>query len=145
MMFSFLLLYYKEYRNVLSFRISGKVKQNLFDFLFPGVESILIITPKNMIGENLQLGHRTSIILSAKKVGKNFLLYQQTTIGAGKGGNPTIGDNVTVYAGAKIIGGITIGDNVIVGANAAVVKDVPDNAVVGGIPAKIIKYNTPKT
>lgn len=52
---------------------------------------------------------------------------------------PTIGDNVVVYAGAKIIGGVHIGNNVIIGANAVVTKDVPDNCVVAGVPARIIK------
>ena len=52
---------------------------------------------------------------------------------------PTIGDNVTICPGAKIIGKITIGNNVTIGPNSVVVKDVPDNAVVVGIPAKILK------
>ena len=49
------------------------------------------------------------------------------------------GDNVTVYAGAKILGDVRVGNNVIVAANAVVVKDVEDNCIVGGIPAKVIK------
>lgn len=52
---------------------------------------------------------------------------------------PTIGNNVTIYCGAKVLGNITIGNNVIIAANAVVVKDVEDNCVVGGVPAKIIK------
>ena len=52
---------------------------------------------------------------------------------------PKIGNNVTIYAGACVSGGITIGDNVVIGANAVVTKDVPDNAVVVGNPARIIK------
>lgn len=56
------------------------------------------------------------------------------------GGTPVIGDNVKIGTGAKIIGGVTVGNNVFIGANAVVVKDVPDNCVVGGVPAKIIKY-----
>lgn len=52
---------------------------------------------------------------------------------------PTIGDNVTIYAGAKILGNVTVGDNSIIAANAVVVKDVPANVIVGGVPAKIIK------
>lgn len=49
-----------------------------------------------------------------------------------------------MYAGAKIVGNVKIGNNVVVGANAVVVKDVPDNAVVVGVPAKIVSYNASK-
>ena len=52
---------------------------------------------------------------------------------------PVIGDNVVISAGCKIIGKVNIGDNVIIAPNAVVVKDVPENCVVGGIPAQIIK------
>lgn len=53
---------------------------------------------------------------------------------------PTIGNNVDLTTGCKIIGAVTIGDNAVVAPNAVVVKDVPENAIVGGIPAKIIKF-----
>ena len=56
------------------------------------------------------------------------------------GGAPTIGDNCIIYPGAKIFGKITIGNNVVIGANAVVNKDVPDNAIVAGVPARIIRY-----
>ncbi|MDR2010191.1 MAG: serine O-acetyltransferase [Bacteroidales bacterium] len=55
------------------------------------------------------------------------------------GGKPTIGNNVKIYAGAKLIGGIKVGDNVKIGANAVVVKDVPDNCTVVGVPAYIVR------
>lgn len=58
-----------------------------------------------------------------------------------KGGMAIIGNNVNLCVGAKVIGGVKIGNNVIVAPNSVVVKDVPDNAVVSGIPAKIIKMN----
>jgi len=54
---------------------------------------------------------------------------------------PTVGNNVSVGAGAKIFGSITIGDNVIIGANAVVIKDVPANCTVVGVPARIIRRN----
>ena len=56
-------------------------------------------------------------------------------------GVPTIGNNVTIYSGAKVLGNIIIGDNVIVGANAVVLRDVPANCVVAGVPAKILHSN----
>ena len=76
-------------------------------------------------------------------IGKNCMIGTQVTVG-GKSGHfevPVIGDNVYLATGAKILGPIKIGNNVTVGANAVVIKDVPDNCVVAGIPAKIIKQN----
>lgn len=53
---------------------------------------------------------------------------------------PTIGDNVSIGAGAVLLGGIKIGNNVSIGANAGVLKDLPENVVAVGVPAKVIKY-----
>lgn len=72
---------------------------------------------------------------------KNVLIFQGVTIGLGTSGIPKIGNNVVICAGSKIIGGVQVGNNVIIGANAVVTHDVPDGAVVVGIPAKIISYN----
>lgn len=85
------------------------------------------------------LQHSFSTIITANKLGKNCKIMQQVTIGFNGNQKPTIGDNVTVCAGAKIIGGVTVGNNVIVGANAVVTHNVPDNCVVGGVPARIIR------
>jgi serine O-acetyltransferase len=60
------------------------------------------------------------------------------------GGKCIIGDNVILFSGAKVIGNVCIGNNVVVGANAVVLNDIPDNAVVAGVPAKIISYNGTK-
>ena len=54
-------------------------------------------------------------------------------------GVPVIGNNVYISAGSRILGNIKIGNNVIIGANSVVIKDVPDNSIVAGVPAKIIK------
>ena len=84
------------------------------------------------------------IVVHARSViGRNCMIGQGVTIG-GKSGwyeVPIIGDNVHISAGARILGPIRIGNNVIIGANAVVVKDVPDNCIVAGVPAKIIKEN----
>lgn len=98
------------------------------------------------IGKGFYIGHFSGIVISSKAViGNNCNISQGVTIGiAGKGENrgcPIIGNNVYIGAGAKIIGKITIGNNVAIGANAVVTKDIPDNAVVGGIPAKIISMD----
>jgi len=97
------------------------------------------------VGSGLYLGHVFSLIVSPKAViGKNVNLSQGVTIGfASRGdrkGYPTIGDNVYIGPGAVIIGNISVGNNVAIGANCVVTKDVPDNAVVVGIPGKVISH-----
>lgn len=101
------------------------------------------------IGKGLYIGHFGSIIVGYEVViGEYCNLSQQVAIGqAGRGGiqkSPTIGNRAHIAPGAKLFGGIKIGDNVAIGANAVVTKDVPDNAVVVGIPAKIIGYEGSK-
>ena len=54
-------------------------------------------------------------------------------------GSPTIGNNVEIAVGAKVIGNVTVGDNAVIAPNSVVIKDVPANAIVSGIPARIIK------
>lgn len=80
------------------------------------------------------------IIHYAAKLGQNVQIFQGVTIGTTrtKKGAPIIGNNVILFSGAKIIGGVTIGDNVVVGAGAVVTKDVPSGCVVAGIPAKVV-------
>lgn len=87
----------------------------------------------------LIIQHGFSTIINAKKIGENCHIYQQVTIGFNGTEQPVIGNNVRICCGAKVIGGVNIGNNVVIGANAVVVKDVPDNVVVAGVPAKIIK------
>lgn len=91
--------------------------------------------------------HFGDIVINASaKIGKNCTIFNGVTIGASKLGGcaPEIGNNVCLCVGAKLIGNIKIGNNVIVGAGAVVVKDVPDNAVVAGVPAKIISMKGDK-
>lgn len=97
------------------------------------------ISPGAVIGVGLNLPHPEGVVIGEKaKIGKNATIYQQVTIGQNQGGYPIIGDNVIIYAGAKIIGNIHIGYNSVIGANAVVTKDVPANSIWGGIPAKEI-------
>ena len=91
------------------------------------------------IGAGLFIQHGFSTIIMAD-LGENCWVNQQVTIGhKDKSGRPQIGNNVRITAGAKVLGNIKIGNHVTVGANAVVVKDVPDNCVVVGIPAYIIE------
>lgn len=95
------------------------------------------------IGPGLCFTHYSAIIISPFCVmGKNATIFQGVTIGGMFGkGNPIIGDNLIAFAGSKIIGDVKVGNNVVIGANAVVTKDVPDNAVVVGVPAQIVNYN----
>lgn len=95
------------------------------------------------IGTKLAYGGLAIVIHARAVIGNNCMIGQGVTIG-GKSGwweVPKIGNNVEINAGARVIGPIIIGNNVIIGANAVVVKDVPNNCIVAGIPAKIIKEN----
>jgi serine O-acetyltransferase len=138
---------YPEFRNLFYHRI-GKFSF-FINWLYPPMNTLFINT--GSIGEGLYIQHGFATIIQAKSIGKNCWINQQVTIGFGHGHNlgnsrsPIIGDNVQVKAGAKIIGPVTIGNNSIIGANAVVVKDVPDNCVVVGVPAYIVKRNGIKT
>lgn len=97
------------------------------------------------IGKGLYIGHFGGIILGHEAVlGEYCNLSQGVTIGqAGRGGKqltPVIGDRVYIGPGAKLFGGIKVGNDVAIGANAVVTKDLPDNAVAVGIPARIVSY-----
>lgn len=81
------------------------------------------------------------IISYGAKIGRNCTINQQVTIGQNEKGHPVIGDNVFIGAGARIIGAVTIGDNVKIGANAVVVKDIPRNSTVVGVPGVVVRKN----
>lgn len=95
------------------------------------------------IDERFYIVHGVSTAIGADSIGKNCCIYQNVTVGSSKVGRPTILDNVTIYAGATIIGKIIIGNNVVIGANATVFKDVPDNCVVYPPLSSIVKFHPP--
>ena len=91
------------------------------------------------IGEGMKINHGLGTVIGARcKIGKNVLIHQNVTLGDKNNKRPVIKDNVTIYSGAKILGGIVIGENAVIAANAVCISDVPDNTVAVGIPAKII-------
>lgn len=102
------------------------------------------IHPGATIGKNLFIDHGTGIVIGETTIIKdNVTIYHGVTLG-GRGldkgkRHPTIGNNVIIGCGAKILGNINIGNNVKIGANSVVLKDVIDNATIVGIPGKIIK------
>lgn len=98
---------------------------------------------KAKIGKNIYFPHPQNIIIGdGSIVGDNCTIYHDVTLGQSRGKFPKLGDGVIVYAGAKIMGDVKIGNNAIIGANAVVVKDVLDNQIVGGVPAKVIGVNS---
>jgi serine O-acetyltransferase len=91
-------------------------------------------------GPGLVILHSFGIVINSRvKAGRNLVLEHGVTIGAEKNQSPTLGDNVFIGAGAKIIGPVRIGSDVKIGANAVVIRDVPDGATVVGIPARVVK------
>ena len=99
------------------------------------------------IGKGLYIGHYGGIVVNrGVEIGDHCNISQGVSIGLGgrgeQAGCPKIGDRVYIGPGAKVFGKIRIGNDVAIGANAVVLKDVPDRAVVGGIPAAILSYKS---
>lgn len=107
------------------------------------------IHPGAKIKGSIFIDHGIGVVIgSTAEIGNNVVIYSGVVLGS-RGGSidkgygvkrhPTIGNNVMIGSGAKILGAITIGNNVKIGANAVVLKDVPDNSTAVGIPARIIR------
>ena len=107
------------------------------------------IHPGATIGRRLVLDHGTGIVIGeTAEIGNDVLIYQGVTLGGtgkdiGKR-HPTVGNNVMISAGAKVLGPITIGDNSRVAAGAVVLKDVPPDSTVVGVPAHVVRQNGKK-
>ncbi len=102
------------------------------------------IHPAAKIGAGLFIDHGMGVVIGeTAEIGENVTLYQGVTLGGtgketGKR-HPTLGDNVVVGAGTKILGAITVGNNVKIGANSVVLKSIPDNSIVVGVPGRVTK------
>jgi serine O-acetyltransferase len=145
-----ILLLYPGLHAVIAYRISHFVLSKKIPFLprlisqtarfFTGIE----IHPGAQIGHGLFIDHGMGVVIGETAIiGNNVTLFQGVTLGGtgkecGKR-HPTLGDNIVVGAGAKILGNINVGSNSYVGANAVVLKNVPANTTVVGVPGRITR------
>ncbi|GMB02172.1 serine O-acetyltransferase [Pelosinus sp. IPA-1] len=126
------------------FVVLPRMISNLARFI-TGIE----IHPGATIGEGLFIDHGTGIVIGeTAEVGDNVTLYQGVTLGGtgkekGKR-HPTIGNNVVVASGAKVLGSFSVGDNSKIGAGSVVLKAVPPNSTVVGIPGQVVWHNGKK-
>jgi serine O-acetyltransferase len=98
------------------------------------------------IGGGLYIPHTVGTVVMAKSIGRRVTLVSNVTIGMRNTVEfPTIGNNVYIGAGARILGAITIGDGAVIGANAVVMSDVPEGALAVGVPARIIMRGESQT
>lgn len=120
------------------FRLLARIISQISRFL-TGIE----IHPGAKIGEGLFIDHGSGVVIGeTAEIGNNVTIYQGVTLGGtgkekGKR-HPTIGNNVVIGAGAKVLGSVTVGDNVKIGAGSVVLHPVPPNCTVVGVPGKIV-------
>ena len=137
--FIFLMSFERAFRNIFYYRIQPF--EILLNPICPKLKALRIESCS--IGPGFAISHGFASTIGAKSIGENCTVFQQVTLGAGgKDGFPTILNNVTIFAGAVIIGKITIGNNSVVGANATVFKDVPDNCTVLPGTSKVMKWKS---
>ncbi len=133
---------YPEFRSVVYSRLRNRFR--IIPMMFFRGQTACHINSAH-IGEGLVILHGFSTIINCESMGKNNIVFQQITIGWNKGKTPVIGEGCVFCCGCKVLGGITIGNNVTIGAGAIVIRDVPDNAIVVGNPARIVGYNHNRT
>jgi len=141
---------YAGFHALLAYRMSHWLSIHHIPFLPRVISQIariltgIEIHPAAIIGKGFFIDHGMGVVVGeTAEIGEYVTLFQGVTLGGtgkerGKR-HPTLGNHVVVGAGAKILGGIRIGDNVKVGANSVVLKSVPANSTVIGVPARVIK------
>lgn len=146
---------YPSFKVMMHYRIAHKLYEKGHYFLARWVsqrgvrKTGIEIHPGAQIGENFFIDHGNGVIIGETAiVGNNVTLYQGVTLGGtgkehGKR-HPTIGDNVMISAGAKVLGSFTIGENSKIGAGSVVLEAVPPNCTVVGVPGRIVKRNNQK-
>ena len=138
--FGWLLMNTKEFRNLMLNRLHrNKLSYVIFNLFFKPLESLYINMPPEKIGGGVYFQHGFSTIIAANEIGENCSINQQVTIGYNGEYAPIIGDNVTIAAGAIVIGNVTIKNNATIAAGSVVTHDVMENATVAGVPANTIK------
>ncbi len=135
--------------SVTKFDLIARIISQFSRFL-TGIE----IHPKAKIGKNLFIDHGMGVVIGeTSEIGNNVTIYHMVTLGGISPSidsdnqrnikrHPTLKDNVVVGSGAQILGPVIVGENAKIGANAVVTKDVPENAVMVGIPAKNVGTTT---
>lgn len=130
--------YWKMREYVISDKFSNKLLKYYYLYRIKKIDAFNSASMGTHIGKgatfktkpHLPHGIRGIFISHNVKIGENVTIFHQVTIGEGKDGAPTIGDNCYIGVGAKIIGNIKIGNNVRIGANCVVIEDIPDNCTV---------------
>lgn len=131
------------YLNIKNNKKKTKLNRILISLLYDRLymNNNIVIGKDSIIPQDISIPHLQNITIGeGVKFGEGCTIFQGVTLGQNKGKYPIVGDNVIIYAGAKVVGGVVVGDNAIIGANAVVVKDVPNNTIVGGVPAKVIGF-----
>ncbi len=127
----------KVFRNLFYYRL-GEYVSVFIKWMLPPDPTLHIWCPS--IGPGAHFEHNYATYLNAERIGSNFYCLQLVTLGNdGKMQRPIIGDDVKIFTGATVFGGITIGNHVTIGAGAVVSKNIPDNCTVIGNPAYIVK------
>jgi serine O-acetyltransferase len=128
-----------------AYSVKIPVLRQLMIFIYLVVNTICLaitgihVHRESDIGPGLVIHNSNCIFILATRIGHSCTVNQGVSVASIRGtGWPTIGDNVYLAAGCKVMGGVTVGDNVIVGANSVVIADVPSNCTVMGVPARII-------
>ena len=148
-------LLYPSFKVILHYRVAHKLYLKKHYFLARWVSQRAVrktgieIHPGATIGRGLFIDHGSGVIIGETTViGDNVTLYRGVTLGGtgkeqGKR-HPTLGDNVMVSAGAKILGSFTIGENSKIGAGSVVLEEVPPNCTVVGVPGRIVRRENQK-
>ena len=145
-----ILLTYSGLHAVLIYRIAHRLYINHYKTAARAVSQLgrlltgIEIHPAAKIGKGLFIDHGAGVVIGeTAEIGENCLLYQGVTLGGtgkGKGKrHPTLGNNVMVGCGAKVLGPFTVGDNAKIAANAVVLEAVPPNATAVGVPARVVR------
>lgn len=119
---------------------------SLFNFLLFGIE----IAVRCPIGPGLFLPHTQGTVIGAWRVGRNATIFQGVTLGAreldfgyAEESRPSVGDDVTIGSGAKVLGGLSVGDGALIGANSVVLQSVPAGVLAVGVPARVARRLDP--